>query len=390
MVLGGDTRPPDFGPWGSETPIRGRIHQYDRPMWPLLYLVARSLVRILISARPPGHDHGAKDLEILVLRHQLRVLQRTAGRPKLKPIDRVLLAAASRAIPRDRWVAFLVAPATLLRWHRELVKRKWTYRRTGRPGRPPIDPEVRALILRFARENPRWGCVRIKGELRRLGIRVSATTIRTLLRTARAGPAPRRSGPTWTEFLRAQADGIIACDFFTVETAWLQTLYVLVFIELGSRRVRLSPATAHPDSAWVTQQARNLALRLDARTTPARFLIRDRDAKFSGPFDAVLRSEGMRVICTPVRAPNANAFAERVIETLRAECLDWTIIWGRRHLDRTLRTYAEHYNRQRPHRALGLAPPLPPSGGPITVNPRDVRRRDLLGGLIHEYDGAAA
>lgn len=359
-------------------------------MWPLLYLVARSLVRILISARPPGHDHGAKDLEILVLRHQLRVLQRTAGRPKLKPIDRVLLAAASRAIPRDRWVAFLVAPATLLRWHRELVKRKWTYRRTGRPGRPPIDPEVRALILRFARENPRWGCVRIKGELRRLGIRVSATTIRTLLRTARAGPAPRRSGPTWTEFLRAQADGIIACDFFTVETAWLQTLYVLVFIELGSRRVRLSPATAHPDSAWVTQQARNLALRLDARTTPARFLIRDRDAKFSGPFDAVLRSEGMRVICTPVRAPNANAFAERVIETLRAECLDWTIIWGRRHLDRTLRTYAEHYNRQRPHRALGLAPPLPPSGGPITVNPRDVRRRDLLGGLIHEYDGAAA
>ncbi len=154
--------------------------------------------------------------------------------------------------------------------HRELVTRKWTYRRTGRPGRPPIDPAIRALILRLARENPRWGCVRIGGELRKLGIRVGATTIRTLLRTARAGPAPRRTGPTWTESLRAQADGIIACDFFTVETAWLRTLYILVFIELGSRRIHLSPSTAHPDSAWVTQQARNLALDLDARVSPVR------------------------------------------------------------------------------------------------------------------------
>ncbi|GAC1668668.1 MAG: hypothetical protein NVS9B8_11140 [Candidatus Limnocylindrales bacterium] len=261
-------------------------------MWPLLYLVARALVGILISARQPGHDDGSKDLEILVLRHQLRVLQRIAGRPQLRPIDRVLLAAASRAIPRDRWLTFLVTPATLLRWHRELVRRKWTYRRTGRPGRPPIEPAVRALILRLARENPRWGCVRIQGELRKLGIRVSATTIRTLLRTARAGPAPRRNGPTWSQFLRVQADGIIACDFFTVETAWLRTLYVLVFIELGSRRIYVSPATAHPDSAWVTQQARNLALGLDARSRPIRFLIRDRDTKFTGSFDAVLRSEG--------------------------------------------------------------------------------------------------
>jgi hypothetical protein len=180
------------------------------------------------------------------------VLQRTAGRPQLRTVDRVLLAAASRVIPRDRWVAFLVTPATLLRWHRELVRRKWTSRKSGRPGRPPIDAAVRALILRLARENPRWGCARIEGELRKLGLRVSATTIRTLLRTARLGPAPRRTGPTWTEFLRAQADGIIACDFFSVETAWLRTLYVLVFIELGSRRIHLSASTAHPDSAWVT------------------------------------------------------------------------------------------------------------------------------------------
>ena len=211
---------------------------------------------------------------------------------------------------------------------------------------------------------------------------MSATTIRTLLRTARLGPAPRRTGPTWTEFLRAQADGIIACDFFSVETAWLRTLYVLVFIELGSRRIHLSPATAHPNSAWVTQQARNLAMALDDRSLAIRFLIRDRDSKYSRSFDAVLRSEGMQVIRTPFRAPNANAHAERVIETIRAECLDWTIILGRRHLDRTLRTYAEHYNRGRPHRALGPAPPRAEAWDPIPVSPQDVRRRDLLGGLI--------
>ena len=357
-------------------------------MWSLVYLLLRTLVARMIGTGRRGRDDGAEDLEILVLRHQLRMLQRTAGRPKLRPIDRVLLAATSRAIPRDRWVAFLVTPATLLRWHRELVRKKWTYRRTGRPGRPPIDAELRALILRLARENPRWGCVRIEGELRKLGLRASATTVRTLLRAARAGPAPRRTGPTWTEFLRAQADGIIACDFFTVETAWLRTLYVLVFIELGSRRIHLSPATVHPDSAWVTQQARKLALNLDGHSPDIRFLIRD--AKFSGRFDMVLRSEGMRVIRTPVRAPNANAYAERVIETIRAECLDWTLILGRGHLDRTLRTYGEHYNHGRPHRAVGLAPPLAAAGEPIPIDPRDVRRRDLLGGLIHEYHGAAA
>jgi putative transposase len=165
---------------------------------------------------------------------------------RLKPTDRVLLAAASRFLPRDRWVAFLVTPATLLRWHRELVRRKWTHHRTGHPGRPPIDPELRALILRLARENSRWGCVRVQGELRKLGLRASVTTVRSLLRAGRLGPAPRRSGPTWTEFLRAQADGIIACEFFTVETAWLRTLYVLVFIELGCRRIHLEPRDRTP------------------------------------------------------------------------------------------------------------------------------------------------
>ena len=192
--------------------------------------------------------------------------------------------------------------------------------------------------------------MRIKGELRQLGIRVGATTTRTLLRT----------------------------------------LYVLAFIELGSRRIHLSPATAHPDAAWVTQQARNLAMDLDGHSPAVRFLIRDRDAKFSRSFNTVLRAEGMRVIRTPIRAPNANARAERAVETIRAECLDWTLVWGRRHLGRTLRTYADHYNRQRPHRALALAAPLAGASIPIPVDPRDVRRRDLLGGLIHEYDRVAA
>ena len=353
----------------------------------LLGLIIRALSRLLVGSRG---DDGSKDLEILVLRHELRVLRRKSGPPKLRAIDRVLLAVASRSIPRERWSSFLVAPATLLRWHRELVRKKWTYGKTGLPGRPPIDPEVRDFVLRIASENPRWGCLRIQGELAKLGIDISATAIRNLLRSARLGPAPRRTGPSWTQFLRAQAQGVIACDFFTVETAWLRTLYVLLFIELSSRRIHLSASTAHPDAAWVTQQARNIAMDLDGRSPTIRFLIRDRDTKFVGPFDEVFRSEGAKVIQTPVRAPNANAYAERVIETVRVECLDWSLILGRGHLDRTLRTYATHYNRERPHRALGLAPPLAGDEALLPVRPRDVRRQDLLGGLIHEYHGLAA
>lgn len=258
-------------------------------------------------------DGGAKGLEILVLRHQLRVLQRTAGRPRLAHADRALLAAASLALPRDRWAAFVVTPATLLRWHGKLVRRKWTYRRRGGPGRPPIDPGVRAPILRLARENPRWGCVRIQGELHKLGIR-----------TARLGPAPRRTGPSWTEFLRAQAGGIVACDFFTVGPpgSGRSTSSRSSRSAAGGLGIHVSPSTADPDSAWVAQQACKPRAPARRSAHPIRFLVRDRDAKFSRPFDAVLRSEGIRVIRTPVRAPNANAHAERVIETIRSECLD--------------------------------------------------------------------
>ncbi len=317
----------------------------------ILYLVLGRLLRLT-----PGSDDAAKDAEIAVLRHQLRVLRRQVGRPSFRPADRAFLAAAARILPRDRWRSFLITPPTLLRWHRELVRRKWTYRR-ARVGRPPIDPGLREAVLRLARENPRWWYVRIQGELRKLGIRIGATTIRRMLRAHGLGPAPRRSGPTWSEFLRAQSQGIVASDFFTVETVLLGTLYVLFFIELSTRRVHVAGVTAHPDSAWVTQQARNRVIETEDRPASARFLIHDRDAKYSDPFDEVFRTEGTRVIRTPVRAPRANTYAERWVRTCRAECLDWMLVWGRRHLDRVLRAYASHYNGGRPHRGLQLATP---------------------------------
>jgi putative transposase len=325
-------------------------------------------------------------LENAVLRHEVRVLRRTVRRPELRDRDRAFFAAASRALSRDRWTSFMVTPQTLLRWHRELIRRKWTYRRRA-PGRPPLDPDTADLITRIARENPRWGCVRIQGELRKLGIRVGASSVRRVLRRAGLGPAPRRAGPTWTEFLRAQGRGVLACDFFTVETVFLKTLYVLFFIELSTRRVHVAGTTSGPDSAWVSQQARNLSIagHLEER----HILLRDRDSKFSGAFDEVFRTDGLRVVRTPVRAPKANAVAERWVGTVRRECIDHVLIFGRRHLGRVLRAYTEHYNRARPHRGLDLEPPEPRFDSGKVLD-RKVRRRDVLGGLIHEYERAAA
>ncbi len=298
----------------------------------LLSLVYFALRWLLQALAPSGRADLEREVELLVLRHQVKVLSRGVRRPRLRRRDRMLLAAASRVLSRDRWKTFVVTPRTLLRWHRELVRRKWTYRRRG-PGRPPIDPETVELIFRMARENPRWGYPRIRGELLKLGVRVSATAIRTILRRHGLGPAPRRSGPSWSEFLRSQAHGILAFDFFTVETAWLRTLYVLFAIELGSRRVHVLGATATPDSAWVTQQARNLVV--GEQLPDIRFLIRDRDTKFSGPFDEVFRTEDVRIIKTPIRAPRANAFAERWVRTARGECLDHILVLGRPRAQRT-------------------------------------------------------
>jgi transposase InsO family protein len=280
----------------------------------------------------------------------------------------------------------IVTPQTLLRWHRELVRRRWTQPPCG-PGRPPVERRVRELVLRLARENPRWGYPRIAGELLKLGVHVSPSTVRRLLLAAGLGPAPRRNGPSWREFLHQQAASVLACDFFTVETITLRRYYVLFFIELGSRRVHLAGCTTNPTGAWVTQQARNLSFTgLFERT---RFLIHDRDTKFSTAFDEVFRSEGIETIHTPIRAPQANAYAERFVRTVRSECLDWLLILGRRHLEHVLRTYSAHYNEERPHRGLALLSPAG-SNRPTERSANKIERYDLLGGLIHEYREAAA
>jgi transposase InsO family protein len=331
----------------------------------------------------------SKDLEIIVLRHELAVLRRQVAHPLFRSADRVFLSAASRLLPRANWSSFVVTPATLLRWHRLLVARRWTYSR--RPGRPPIAPEIRALIARFARDNPGWGYQRIVGELKGLGVVVSSTTVKKILRAEGLGPTAKRRGPSWREFLRTQAESIIAVDFFTVDTVGLRRLYVLFFIEVGSRRVQLAGCTAHPDDAWVTQQARQVAWGLVERKEPVRFLIRDRDRKFTSHFDAVFEAQDMRVVRTPVQAPQANGIAERFVRTVRSECLDWLLILNAQHLARTLKVFVDHYNSCRPHRSLGL---LPPNGRlPVKLEtigqPINVRRRDRLGGLLHEYERAA-
>lgn len=330
-----------------------------------------------------------KELEIVVLRHELAVLRRQVRRPALRPADRFFLTAASRLLPRVRWASFLVTPTTLLHWHRRLVANRWTYPR--RTGRPPIGREVRALIVQLARENPRWGYQRIVGELKGLGVVVSATTVKKVLREHQLGPAGTRRGPSWRDFLRAQASSIMAVDFFSVETVWLPRLYVLFFIEVGSRRVHVAGCTAHPDGEWVTQQARQVAWKFAERERSVRFLIRDHDRKFTGSFDAVFEAQGARIIRTPVQVPEANGIAERFVRTVRTECLDWMLIVNAQHLERTLAVFVDHYNGHRPHRSLDLAPPngRPASEKWTGSQTLAVRRRDRLGGLLHEYDRAA-
>jgi putative transposase len=354
-----------------------------------LYLVACRLLALLVLL---ARADRSKELEILVLRHELAVLRRQVGRPQFDPPDRLILAALSRVAPRRSWSAFPVRPETLLRWHRRLIARRWTHPHR-RPGRPPIEREIRELILRLARENTSWGYVRIVGELRKLGITVSATLARSVLAEARIPPAPQRDRLGWRAFLRQQGDSMLACDFLTVDTVWLRRLYVLVFLSTGRRRVEYIACTPNPDTRWMLQQARNLLMDLDDRRSQVRILLHDRDSKFSAAFDAVFTNEGIRIVRTPVRAPNANAHVERWVGSVRRECLDRLLILGRRQLEQVLRVYVRHYKHGRPHRALDLQPPEPTAaatarGDPPTP-PTGVQRRDLLGGLIHEYQIAA-
>jgi hypothetical protein len=352
----------------------------------VLYPLLCRLVALLLPRAPATRAH---EVELLVLRHENLVLRRQLKRTRWCPTDRLLLAALSRCLPRAEWARFPVRPETLLRWHRALVRRKWAaFGRSRGPGRPPLPPELRALILRLARENPRWGYLRIKGELLPLGHRVSATAIQSVLRRHGVPPAPRRAGLAWSAFLRAHAARLLACDFFAVETVRLQVIYVLFFLEVQSRRVFVTGCTAYPTAAWMTQQARNLTWALDAAGVRPALLLHDRDAKFSSSFDAVFTGQAVRVVRTPARAPRANAFAERWVGTVRRDCLDWLLILGPRHLEEVLQEYAGHYNHVRPHRALQLRPPLPRGQPVAAVGP--VRRHDRLGGVLHEYSRCAA
>lgn len=356
----------------------------------VLYLVVCRLLELLVLV--VRGDRG-KEFEILVLRHELSVLRRQSGRPRFEPHDRLLLTALSRVLPRRDWNVFPVRPETLLRWHRQLVARRWTYPHR-RPGRPPIRRDVREWVLRLARENPSWGYLRIVGELRKLSIAVSATSVRNILANAGLPPAPQRDRQSWRTFLEAHGESILACDFLTVDTVWLRRLYVLVFLSIGSRRIEYLACTSKPNGDWMLQQARNLLMELDDRKRPVRFVIHDRDAKFPAAFDALLSSENIKVIRTPVQAPNANAHMERWVGSVRRECLDRLLIVGRRQLEQVLRIYVRHYNRARPHRALDLKPPDPGAppirGSSPSLHELPVSRRDLLGGLIHEYEIAAA
>jgi putative transposase len=356
----------------------------------LVYVLGRRVFELVVLL---GRGERSKELEILVLRHELSILRRQVSRPRFAPRDRVVLAALSRVLPRRSWRAFLVRPETLLRWHRRLAARHWTYPHR-RPGRPPIDGQVRELILRLARENNSWGYLRIVGELRTLGIDVSATLVRNVLRAAGVPPAPQRDRLDWRSFLRQHAATTLACDFLTVDTVLLRRVYVLVFICIGGRRIEYIASTGKPDGRWMAQQARNLLMDLDDRGRRPRFVVHDRDAKFGRAFDAVFHGDGMRVIRTLPRAPNANAHIERWVGSLRRECLDRLLILSRRQLEDVLRVYVRHYNERRPHRALDLRAPDPrltPSiRGRPTASATELRRRDLLGGVIHEYEAAAA
>jgi len=351
----------------------------------LLYLIFVRLCGWLVLL---GRSSAFKDAELLVLRHEVAVLRRTNPRPRLDWADRAVMAALIRYLPGKLRAHRLITPGTVLRWHRRLVTRKWTYPHGA--GRPPVSAAIAALIGRLAAENRSWGYQRIQGELLKLGHRVSASTIRRVRRALKIPPAPKRhTDATWRQFLRAQATTVLATDFFHVDCrVTLQRLYVLFAMEIGSRYVHILGVTANPDGPWTTQQIRNLLMDFGNRATDFRFLVRDRAGQFTASFDAVLAGAGIEVVKIPPRSPRANAYAERFVLTARTEVTDRMLIFGERHLRSVMAEYARHYNGRRPHRALQLQPPRPDH--PIADLSRErVKRRPVLGGLLNEYERAA-
>jgi transposase InsO family protein len=362
-----------------------------RVLLKIVYLLVRRLLGLAVLVL---RKDLAKDAELLVLRHQNAVLRRHAGRIRYEPADRVWLAALARLIPRRRWSEiFPVTPATLLAWHRKLAARKYDTSGRRKPGRPPMAPGIARLVVRLARENPLWGYRRIHGELAKLSVTVAPSTVWQILHAAGIDPAPRRSGPTWRQFLHAQAAGILAVDFLHADTVLLKRLYVLVFIEHGTRRMHLGGVTANPTGEWTVQQARNLALSLGERFEDIRFLVRDRGSNFTAPFDAVFQANGARILRSAVQVPRMNAICERLVGTLRRELLDRVLILGEQHLRVVLNAHQTHYNTARPHQGIAQRVPDDEPDAPCAtvayVDSERIRRRPVLGGLINEYSHAA-
>ena len=355
----------------------------------VVYLLVRRLLGCLMVL---ARGEVSKDAELLVLRHENAVLRRQISRVRYQPGDRLWLAALSRLIPRRRWgEVFAVTPATLLAWHRRLAARKWDYTNRRPPGRPSTAAAMRKLVIRMDKDNPAWGHRRVQGELVRLGHPIAASTVWQILHDAGIDPAPRRSGPTWKQFLTAQARGMLAIDFVHVDTVLLRRLYALIIIEHGTRRVHLAGITSNPDGAWTTQAARNFLMDLGQLTESIKFLIRDRAGQFTGAFDAAFQSAGTRILASPPQAPRANAICERVIGTLRRELFDRVLIVNEHHLRRVLTEYLRHYNAARPHRALGQLAPAQAHTRPPQINLAEhrIRRKQILSGLTHEYQIAA-
>ena len=350
----------------------------------MLYRLVRCLVGLIAVL---VRRDLSKDAELLVLRHENAVLRRQIARVPYTPADRVWLAALSRLLPRWRWSEVVpVTPATILVWHRRLVSCSWDYTARRRPGRPSTPVAIRKLVIRMATENLTWGHRRVQGELVRLGHRIAASTVWQILHDAGLDPAPRRSGPTWRQFLTIQA--VLAVDLLHVDTVLFRRIYALVAVEHGSRRAHLAGVTAHPTGAWTTQAARNLLMDLGDRVTTMKFLLRDRDSRFTTSFDAVFAADGIQILTSPPGAPRANAICERMIGTLRRELLDRILVVNERHLRRILTIYLHHFNTARPHRTLGqLAPAQAETQPPPVINLTDyeVRRRAILDRLTSEY-----
>jgi putative transposase len=359
----------------------------------MILQIVSTLVELIRLGRK---SESEKDLEILLLCRPLAIFERKQSQPMrlsrgeklaLVVLGTKLRAKTGRTIHQMGDVIRIVKPATLFGWHKQLVRLKWTYRQRHRGGRPCTDREIEQLVLHLARENG-WGNGRIEGELLKLGYDISDETVGNILLRRGVPPVPEPdTSPSWRHLMTHYKDQLLVCDFFTVETLFLRTIYVLMFIEIGSRRVHFAGCTAHPDNAWITQQARQMVWELEDRNPAIRFLIRDNDTKFSQAFDTVIRAEGIDVIPTPYRAPNANAYAERWIRSVREECLDKLLIINQAHLRRVMREYVTFFNTARPHQGIAqqipILPPTPNTSGPI-------RCRNVLGGIIHDYYRDAA